>query len=78
MLKDVLESVKENLNTQETRQTLDECIVSPLFNFLWEKYSRQYTIVRNAFFFIAVLLVAQIVISVIMYKRLTVMSSRHA
>lgn len=65
MLGDIL----DRLNTEENRRAIDEKVVAPLFSFLWDKYSRQYTIVRNAFFFIAVLLVAQLAISMLIYRR---------
>lgn len=69
MLKDVVDRILAYCDTPENKRALDERILAPLLEFLWDKYSRQYSIIRNAFFLIVVLLVCQLILTVMIFRR---------
>lgn len=71
MLGDILDRVIAYCDTEETKRLLDERVVAPLFRFLWERYSHQFYIVRNAFLFITILLLAQMVLLVLVYRTIS-------
>lgn len=75
MFRDLLDRVLDRLDTEDTRRALDERVLSPLLKMLYDRYSSQFAVIRNAFLFIAALLFIQLVVSVIILRRVSVGTS---
>ena len=70
MLEAILDRIATYCEDDATRQTLDRRVVAPLLGFVWDRYRTHFAVMRNVFFAIGAILVLQVALNVLMYRRL--------
>ena len=74
MLDSILDRISAYCEDDATRATLDRRVVAPLLSFVWEKYRHHFAVMRNVFFAIGAILVLQVALNVLVYRRLCALS----